>query len=73
MFGAIIRALLYLCALALCFYLVIWVIAELGIMIPAMVVHILGIMFVLIAILVLYQLFWPYWGNINWWGRRPPP
>ena len=73
MFGALIRALIYLCFLALAFYLCIWVIGELGIMIPLMVIHIIGVIFVLFAILILYQLFWPYASGFNWWGRRPPP
>jgi hypothetical protein len=72
MFGNVIRALIYLCFLALAFYLVVWVIGELGIMIPLMVIHIIGVIFVLVAILVLYQLFWPSLSGINWWGRNPP-
>ena len=55
----IIRALLYLCCLALGFYLVLWVLSSIGIHLPAMVVNILTVMFVLIAILVLVRLFWP--------------
>jgi hypothetical protein len=74
MFGAIIRALLYICGLALCYYLVLWVLAEIGIMLPHMVVVILGVMLALIAILVLYQLFNPWFANWQWFPqRRPPP
>ena len=72
MFGAFIRALLYLCGLVLCFYLFIWVLEQLGISLPVMVVRIIGVMFVLVALLVLYQLFWVRLGPINWWGRTPP-
>jgi hypothetical protein len=73
MVGSLIRALLYLCVLALAFYLVIWCLAELGIVLPVMVIHIIGVMFVLIAILVLWQLFSPWIGGVDWWGRGPRP
>jgi hypothetical protein len=72
MFGQIIRALIYLCFIALAFYLVVWVLGALGIALPMMVIHILGVIFVLVALLILYQLFAPYWDNVNWWGRGPP-
>jgi hypothetical protein len=71
MVGALIRALLYLCTLALVFYLVVWVLAELGIVLPIMVIHIIGVMFVLIAILVLWNLFAGRIGSFDWWGRGP--
>jgi hypothetical protein len=73
MFGNLVRALIYLCFMALAFYLVLWVIGGLGIVLPAMVLHILVVIFVLIAILVLYQLLWPAISGYDWWGRRPPP
>jgi hypothetical protein len=72
MFERIIRALIYLCFLAAAFWLIVWVVSGLGIAIPSMVVHILGIVLVLVAILVLYRLFWPAIGNYNWWGTPPP-
>lgn len=65
----VILALLYLCAVALAYYLTIWVLASLGIALPAMVLVILKVMFVLIAILVLARLFLPLVGGINWWGN----
>ena len=68
MFGSVIRALLYLCCLALAFYLIVWVLGEIGIILPAMVLHILMVMFVLIAILVLWRLFSPFVGGVNWWN-----
>jgi hypothetical protein len=71
MVGALIRALLYLCCIALAFYLVIWVLGELGIALPTMVIHIIGVMFVLVALLVLWQLFSPWMAGVNWWGRGP--
>jgi hypothetical protein len=73
MFGALIRALIYLCCVALCFFLVLWVLGQLGIMLPIIVISILKVIFVLIALLVLYQLFWPALSAYDWWGRRGPP
>lgn len=73
MFGQVIRGLIYLCFMVLAYYLIIWVLAALGINLPLMVERILGVILVLVAILVLYQLFAPYLGGINWWGRRDPP
>lgn len=71
MFGQVIRALIYLCFMVLAFYLVVWVLEQLGIRLPPMVEKILMVILVLVAILVLYQLFAPYFGGINWWGRGP--
>ncbi len=73
MFGQVIRALLFLCCIVLAFYLIVWVLEQLGIRLPPMVEKILMVILVLVAILVLYQLFAPYFGNINWWGRGPGP
>lgn len=73
MFGQVIRALIYLCFVVLAYYLILWVLEALGIHLPLMVVRIIGVIMVLVAILVLYQLFQPYLGGINWWGRGPPP
>jgi hypothetical protein len=72
LFEAVIRALLYLCVIALCFFLVLWVLAQLGIVLPAMVVTILKVMFVLIAILILVRLFWPLASGYSWFGPRRP-
>ncbi|HXJ64310.1 MAG TPA: hypothetical protein VNN79_11195 [Actinomycetota bacterium] len=73
MFGQVIRALLFLCCIALAFYLIVWVLEQLGIRLPPMVEKILVVMLVLVAILVLYNLFAPWLGGINWWGRGPGP
>lgn len=73
MFGRFIRALIFICLLAAVFWLVPWVLANIGIMIPSMIVHIFGIVLVLVAILVLYQLLWEDIRGYNWWGRSPPP
>ncbi len=72
MFGQLIRTLLYICAMALAFYLVLWVLGAIGFALPAMVEKILIVMFILVCILILYQLWSPYLSGINWWGRPPP-
>ena len=73
MFGRIIRALIYIGFLAMAFYLVVWFLAGIGLSFPPMVVHIFSMILVLIAILVLYNLFWGDISGYNWWGRRPGP
>jgi hypothetical protein len=67
---AVIRALLYLCAIALAFFLIIWVLGQLGVVLPAMVITILKVMFVLVAILILVRLFWPIVSGANWFPPR---
>lgn len=64
----VIRALLYLCVIALCFFLIVWVLGVLGVALPYMVVTILKVMFVLIAILVLVRLFYPVLSGYSLWG-----
>jgi hypothetical protein len=72
-FEAMIRALLYLCGLALAFYLVLWVLGAIGLPLPFMVERILGVMFVLIAILILARLFYPWMSKVRLFPPRPPP
>lgn len=55
MLEAIVYALIYLALLVLAMYLVLWVLEQLGIAIPAQVVKILWIIVALIAILVIVQ------------------
>ena len=69
---AVIRGLIYLCAIALAFFLCIWVLGQLGIALPAMVITILKIIFVLVAILVLLRIFWPVIGSFQWFPPRAP-
>jgi len=69
---AVIRALLYLCCIALAFFLVLWVLGSIGVVLPIMVVQILKVMFVLIAILVLVRLFWPLAAGYQWFGPPRP-
>lgn len=57
MVEAVIRALIGLALLVLCVFLVVWVLGTLGIVIPAMVLHILYVIAVLIGILYLWRLF----------------
>ena len=73
LFERVIRALIYLCVIALCFYLIVWVLGALGVLLPYMVLNILKVMFCLVAILILVRLFWPVIGGYDWWGtgRRP--
>ena len=65
----IIYALIYLCGIALCFYLVLWVLGAIGIHLPPMVVNILIVVLVLVAILILWRLF--AGSNFPWWPRGP--
>jgi hypothetical protein len=65
----IIYALIYLCGIALCFYLIVWVLGALGIHLPAMVVNILMVVLVLVAILILWRLF--AGSGIPWWPSGP--
>ena len=73
LFEAIIRALIYLCCIALCFFLCVWVLGELGVALPYMVINILKVIFVLIAILILVRLFFPVLSGFKWFPERNPP
>lgn len=66
MLNAVVRALITLCVIALCFFLVIWVLGAIGIVLPAIVIKILGVILVLVAILILIKLFQPWIGR--WFG-----
>lgn len=63
MVEAVIRFLIGLCLLVLCVFLVIWVFAQLGIVLPAMAVKILWVVVALLAILYLVRLLRPHAGN----------
>ena len=73
LFEAVIRALIYICCVALGFYLCVWVLGELGLALPYMVVNILKVIFVLIAILILVRLFYPVLSGFEWFPNRKPP
>lgn len=53
----VIYALIYICGIALCYFLIIWVLGAIGLHIPPMVANILLVVLVLVAILVLWRLF----------------
>jgi hypothetical protein len=73
MFEALVRALIYLCCVALAFFLCVWVLGELGVILPYMVINILKVIFVLVAILILARLFGPMISGYNWFPPRKPP
>ncbi len=73
MVGQVIRALIYICVMALLFWLVVYVLAAIGFVLPLMVERILMVIFGLVCLLVLWQLFSPNLSRIDWWGRNPPP
>lgn len=64
MIERVIYALIYICGIALCYFLIVWVLGAIGIQLPHMVVVILGVVLVLIAILILWRLFA---GNVRFW------
>ncbi len=68
-FEALIRALIYLCLVALAFFLCVWVLATIGLALPPIVISILKVIFVLVAILVLVRLLWPF---ASGWTVFPP-
>jgi drug/metabolite transporter (DMT)-like permease len=70
MFERIVRALIYVCFIAAAYWLIIWVIGQLGIALPAMVMHILAVILVLFAILVLVRLLGPVMSSYDWFGRE---
>jgi hypothetical protein len=72
-FEALVRALIYICFIALAFFLCLWVLGSLGLAIPSMVVAILKVIFVLVAILILARLFAPFLSGYVWFPPRGPP
>ena len=57
MIERIIYALIYICGLALAYWLIVWVLGAIGLALPHMVLVILGVIMVLVAILILWRLF----------------
>jgi hypothetical protein len=70
-FEAVIRALLVICGFVLVFYVVVWAMAAIGLAIPVMIEKVLMVMMVLVAILILARLFYPWVSAGNWWGPKP--
>lgn len=63
----VIYALIYICGIALCYFLIVWVLGAIGLHLPVMVLNILMVVLVLVAILVLWRLF--AGAGIPWWPR----
>lgn len=59
MIESIIMMLIYLCLLAICVYLVLWVLEQIGIVIPAHVMKLLWVIVVLIVILMVVRTILP--------------
>jgi hypothetical protein len=55
MITTVITLLIYICVLALCLYLIIWVLQVVGVVLPPKVVQILWIIVALIALLLIVQ------------------
>ncbi len=70
-FEALIRALIYLCFIALAFFLCVWVLGMLDVALPAMVITNLKVIFVLVAILILVRLFMPFVSGFKWFPGGP--
>jgi hypothetical protein len=70
MIERVIYALLYICGIVLCYFLIIWVLGAIGLRLPEMVQNILMVMLALIAILVIVRLF--YGSGIKLWPSGPP-
>ncbi len=68
-FEAVIRALLIICAFVLLFFLVTWCLSAIGLAIPIMVEKVLIVMMILIAILILARLFYPWITAGSWWSK----
>ncbi len=57
MVESLIKALIILCIVVACVFLVLWVLGQLGITLPAMVVNVIWIIVVLLALLFLWRAF----------------
>ena len=63
MVEAVIKFLVTICLIALCVFLVIWVLGAVGVVLPPMVVKINWIIVALIAVLFLVRKLRPYFGR----------
>lgn len=66
---AFIRALIWICLVALLAVLCLWVLSAIGVHLPAMAINILYVIFGLVVILILFRLFAPW---ISGWLTPPP-
>jgi hypothetical protein len=64
MFESVIKGLIALCVIVALAVVVLWVLAQLGISLPPMLVTIFYIIVGLIAILILYRILAPHMGNL---------
>jgi hypothetical protein len=65
MIEAVITLLIYVALICLAVYLVLWVLAEVGIALPPQVVKIIWVIVVLIVILLLVRTFLPQLGHLS--------
>lgn len=66
MLASVITFLIYICILAICIYLIIWVVTEvIGLPIPVKVIQLLWVIVALIAILWLIQMVLPGVGGLH--------
>ena len=72
MFENFIRFLIALVLIVACYFIAIWVLGELGIVIPAMVLLCLKIIAVLIVILFAWRVFGGLLGGFTLWPPRQP-
>jgi len=63
MVEAVIKFLVTICLIALCVFLVLWVLSALGVALPPMVVKVIWIIVALIAVLFLVRMLRPYFGR----------
>ena len=71
-FTTIVKALIFICFMALVYFLAVWVMASIGFTLPPMVMKIVGVIFILICILILARLFMPWASGFDWLGTRGP-
>lgn len=72
-FEALIRALIYLLLVAAAFFLCVWVFGQLGIVLPPPLLIIFKMIFVLVAILILVRLFYPFFAGFTFFPGPPGP
>lgn len=67
MFVAFIRFLISILVVALCVFLLIWVLGIIGISFPPVVIKIIWAIGALVCLLMLVQFLRPHWGD--WWQK----
>jgi amino acid transporter len=73
MFENFIRFLIAIVLIAACYFLGVWVLEQLGIVIPHMVLVCLGIIAVLVIILIAWRMFGGLLGGFTLFPPRNPP